>query len=56
MSSDYNFVSPVCKWKWDAPWIKGLLIMTSSMVTVVLVMVYLHMKQRGKCHQVYGNF
>ncbi|NP_001096132.1 selection and upkeep of intraepithelial T-cells protein 1 precursor [Mus musculus] len=36
----------VCKWKWDAPWIKGLLIMTSSMVTVVLVMVYLHMKQR----------
>ncbi|XP_021484943.1 selection and upkeep of intraepithelial T-cells protein 1-like [Meriones unguiculatus] len=32
--------------KWDAPWVIGILIMTSSVVIVISSMVYLHMKQR----------
>ncbi|XP_052031573.1 selection and upkeep of intraepithelial T-cells protein 1 [Apodemus sylvaticus] len=35
-----------CKFTWDAPWVIGLLIMTSSVVTVLSAMGYLHMKQR----------
>ncbi|XP_055484718.1 selection and upkeep of intraepithelial T-cells protein 1-like [Psammomys obesus] len=33
-------------WKWDAPWVIGILIMTSSVVIVISIMAYLHMKQR----------